>query len=117
MIRFALLLCLLVGSSTLVACEGGKSGDGLEEGVTPAPGGGFCCPIDPGSCDCFRNGGWIADRADTCPAICDLAPTNTSIRIDEHGCEVLTGPESCLTPLFDASVDAPDALPNEPEEP
>lgn len=111
------LVALLFGIGTLAACEGGKGGrfpdadvgaiDGsiIEEGITPAPrGGGFCCPIDPQTCNCFRNGGWIEQETDLCPAICDLAPVNTSITIEEHGCEVLSGPESCLAPPPDAAV-------------
>jgi hypothetical protein len=103
-VRSALVVLFAIG--TLGACEGGKGDGDIEQGITPAPrGGGFCCPIDPGTCNCFRNGGWISNEADTCPAICDLAPVNTRITSDEHGCESLSGPESCLQPPLDASLD------------
>lgn len=107
MIRVALFTLFAIG--TLAACEGGKGGQfpaDAEEGITPAPiGGGFCCPIDPETCNCFRNGGWIENRDDMCPSICDLAPVNTRITTDEHGCESLSGPESCLQPpSLDAGV-------------
>ncbi len=111
------LVLALFAISTLAACEGGKGGfppDGdvdaeIEEGITPAPfGGGFCCPIDPQTCDCFRNGGWIANRTDMCPGICDQAPVNTRLVTDQHGCQTLEGPESCLQPpILDAGVDGP----------
>jgi hypothetical protein len=107
-----LALCTMFAISTLVACNergmGGWPPDGdVEEGLTPAPrGGGFCCPIDPATCNCFRNGGWIANETDMCPGICDLAPTRTRIVTDDHGCQMLEGPESCLSPP-DAGLDAP----------
>ncbi len=116
MIRTALVFAIGV----LAACEGGKGGrfpdgggggplpDGREKGITPAPiGGGFCCPIEEVTCDCFRNGGWIQRETDMCPAICDLAPINTSISVDEHGCQQLFGPDSCLgppPPIVDAAL-------------
>jgi hypothetical protein len=71
--------------------------DGAETGITPAPhGGGYCCPIDSGTCNCFRYGGWIEKATDLCPKICDLAPEETSISMDQHGCAVLGGPRSCI---------------------
>jgi hypothetical protein len=100
MIRFAMLFAV----SALVACEGGKGGrfpdaGEKEDGITRAPDGiGFCCPIDGITCNCFRNGGWIARDTDLCPSVCDLAPVDTRISIDEHGCQLLSGPESCLAP-------------------
>lgn len=109
MTRFVVLFAI----STLGACEHGKGGgpttqpdSAVEQGITPAPrGGGFCCPIDPETCNCFHNGGWIQKATDMCRAICDMAPVNTRITVDEHGCESLNGPESCLHPPLDASLD------------
>lgn len=107
------LAYLVFAVSTLAACdEHGKGGvfpDAKEEGLVPAPrGGGFCCPIASPTCDCFRTGGWILRETDMCPTTCDLAPVNTRITTDEHGCQSLDGPESCLTPPPD--VDRPLAL-------
>jgi hypothetical protein len=104
------LVLAFVACLTITACDehgsGGPPPDGGHEtGLTAAPGGGFCCPIDQPTCNCFRNGGWIAHQTDTCGSVCDLAPTNATREPDDHGCEVLTGPNSCLD--FDAGV--PDA--------
>ena len=105
-------LVVLFAISALAACEHGEGGFPIppdthaEQGITPAPhGGGFCCPIDLESCNCFRNGGWIGKATDMCPTLCDLAPVNTRITSDEHGCESLSGPESCLQPPLDAGID------------
>jgi hypothetical protein len=94
--RLSLLILTL-----LAACDGSGQGlpDGAESGITPAPhGGGYCCPIDESTCNCFRNGGWIADATDMCPSICDLAPVDTYVTTDDHGCQQLQGPTSCLDP-------------------
>lgn len=102
MIRLILGLALALGTFAACDSDGGSGIDSgpIEEGITPAPrNGGYCCPIDLGTCNCFRNGGWIAKPTDMCPTICDLAPTNTSVTTDEHGCEQLRGPDSCLPPL------------------
>lgn len=106
-----LFFLVLLVCSTFACDEHGRGGrlpDGnMEEGLTPAPrGGGFCCPIDFQTCDCFRNGGWVAHSTDMCPSVCDLAPSRTRIEEDDHGCDTLTGPDSCLDPgPIDAGLD------------
>jgi hypothetical protein len=79
---------------------------GPGSGLRPAPmGGGFCCPIETPSCNCFRNGGWAPeDDLNRCGGTCDLAPP-MEIILESHGCEVLTGPNACNR-SFDASTDA-----------
>jgi hypothetical protein len=92
-------LTTLATLATLAAACAGDDGSGPAESILPrAPiGDGFCCPIDQIECDCFRNGGWVAvDDLEQCRRICDLAPPETRIAPDEHGCPVLTGPISCL---------------------
>ncbi|MBI5536721.1 MAG: hypothetical protein HY898_28635 [Deltaproteobacteria bacterium] len=75
----------------------------LDSGLTPAPDGGFCCPIEPPSCDCFGNGGWVANNdLKSCPHICDMAPP-AETKTDSHGCSYLFSLNSCLS--FDATVD------------
>lgn len=85
---------ILLATLALVAPACGTEDDGLAR----ASRGGYCCPImDTQTCNCFPNGGWTASSdPTTCPSICDLAPVNTRIEIDAHGCEVLVGPQSCL---------------------
>ena len=79
------------------------SPDAATSALMPAPtGGGFCCPIAMPSCDCFGNGGWVAtDELDACPRICDLGPQGAYYETDEHGCQSLQSPSSCL---MDAGV-------------
>ncbi|MBI4509062.1 MAG: hypothetical protein HY698_05475 [Deltaproteobacteria bacterium] len=77
---------------------------GTDSGLTPAAGGGFCCPIETPTCNCFRNGGWVAsDNPAQCPGICDLAPP-AEVVIDEHGCKKLWGQHSCLVRPRDAGL-------------
>jgi hypothetical protein len=86
----------------------------IEAGLAPAPdANGFCCPIDPPTCNCFRYGGWLStEDPSRCPKVCDMAPPGTT-SLDAHGCNVFSGPNSCLThlPGFDAGdADAIDAV-------
>lgn len=84
----------------LAACNSDDEAPTIDagSGLSPAPsGGGFCCPIDPITCNCFRHGGWVeADDLASCPQICDLAPPGTHMVADSHGCLHLEGPTSCL---------------------
>ncbi len=90
----ALVLALGVGAAACAA-DSAPGGSGLQ----PAPtGGGYCCPVESITCDCFRNGGWVAvDDLEQCPRLCDLAPPGSRLTPDEHGCPELTGPTSCLS--------------------
>lgn len=99
-LRGSLAMAALIALAALAACEasGPPPVDAAGTGLARAPiGGGYCCPIDPVTCNCFRNGGWTdLDDLESCPQICDLAPVETRITPDEHGCDRLTGPRSCL---------------------
>jgi hypothetical protein len=101
---------LRLGCALLVACqdplpaeeEDVDGGVRRDAGSTlqPAPiGGGFCCPRnETPSCGCFKNGGWVeVDDPSRCSGICDLAPPYET-KVDEHGCEFVASPNSCLTP-------------------
>jgi hypothetical protein len=107
---------LFLAALLLGACGGsGSSADAALDDASvlvPAEGGGFCCPIDEPTCNCFRNGGWVpVDDLYECPRICDMAPPAT-ITLDEHGCEVFWGPNSCLAPPDAGPADAaPDDAP------
>lgn len=71
--------------------------DAKESGLTPAVGGGFCCPIRTKfSCDCDTVGGWIETAYQSCERVCDMAPNSGSTIIDEHGCKVISGSRSCF---------------------
>jgi hypothetical protein len=90
--------------------------------LTPAVGGGYCCPYYEGpnwTCGCLRIGGWVATNdLSSCPRTCDMAPP-LSIKTDSHGCEVQTGAGSCAyVPRPDAAVDAApaDAAPDTPSD-
>lgn len=93
-VRLAVLWLATVATSCGGADDPPPSGSGLP----PAPSGaGYCCPIDPITCNCFRHGGWVAvDDVEQCPLLCDLAPPGSEIAADENGCPELNGPTSCL---------------------
>ncbi len=73
----------------------GCSAEGTHQ-LAPADGGGFCCPIETPTCNCFGYGGWIATDSSNCPKICDLGPQGAKELVDGHGCKYLTSPSSCL---------------------
>ncbi|MFO0603000.1 MAG: hypothetical protein U0324_07485 [Polyangiales bacterium] len=60
----------------------------------PDGGPGVCCPIDSGTCDGFRAGGWAPSLAQ-CTQTVDAAPPVRTV-IDEHGCPRLIAEGSCL---------------------
>ena len=104
--RAVLLLCgVLLG-----ACDDADTSEqeldaGVDAGVDasvasqlpPAPtGGGFCCPVESPSCNAFKTGGWVAvDDPSRCLGVVDMAPPYERV-VEEHGCEVIRGPNSCL---------------------
>lgn len=59
-------------------------------------GAGYCCPIEPATCDCFHNGGFASSLAD-CDflTLCD-AGLPIGLRTDEHGCQQVVSSTSCL---------------------
>lgn len=70
--------------------------DAPDSTLPVAPDGGFCCPIEPATCNCFANGGWVSkDDPKSCPNICDMAPPG-HVETDPHGCSILVSPNSCL---------------------
>jgi hypothetical protein len=71
--------------------------DAGASGLSAAPdGGGFCCPIEQPTCNCFRAGGWTAsDDLRGCRSVCDMAPP-AQYRIDDHGCQQMWSSHSCL---------------------
>ena len=78
------------------AQESNLAGGGLA--VAPQ-GGGFCCPIENPTCECFKNGGWVARNDPAlCLALCDLAPP-LETTTEQHGCKYVGGPNSCLTAI------------------
>ncbi len=79
--------------SAPVPCNGGK------EMCEPSPltPGKYCCPREEPSCDCPLVGGTMNSFTQSCGNICDAAPVDWTVRIDENGCEEsVPGPESCF---------------------
>jgi hypothetical protein len=83
--------------------------DAREAGLEAAPDGGFCCPIDPPTCECFRPGGWTAtDDPLRCPCVWDMAPP-AEYGFDNHGCPVISSSHSCLERDTGVPPQPPDA--------
>lgn len=88
-----------------VACSASGSDGSASSPVVRGPGGraGICCPIDPGTCNGFRAGGWAPSLGE-CGLLYDAAPP-TRIDHDAYGCEVLVATGSCLDVGRDAGPD------------
>jgi|GEM_PF-3587790 len=80
----------------LAAC--GESSADPDGSTARGPDGraGICCPIDAGTCNAFRVGGWAPSLAQ-CPMVWDAAPP-VRIETDAYGCPRLIATGSCLDP-------------------
>lgn len=109
----------VVSLGVVFACSTSTPTDAgaLPDGVVPADGGGYCCPVSPirNIIPCALNngdlGGWSADP-DRCPRGYSVDSYPITFSTDQHGCAVLlVGNCACASrtgtcPALDASVDA-----------